>query len=862
MKSFLEAAESRNLERILELDLDWKPVRLDAGRLHPVLSRERRPACRLFRRGRSWLASYGLGRGSAALRECSNSEERGRVLLSLGRSQEAFQEFSSKPKNFLRGAEVALSFGDYARASALLDKGVKANPEDPWTLAWRAEARWAGGDRGGACSDMDHALALAPDDGDLLVLSSRLGRPQNLDRAVALAKDPFWALLHRAWFYLDERRPARAMKDLDAVVSDNPFCAWAWFWRALARDAAGDAKGAKKDRELAIRLDPAAIWSYSSLAKKIGVVTDWSEVLADCQARIEANPKDAVAHALRAECRDQHELVSADHCRAIDLEPERAWFHALAARVLVYKGETEAGLRAIEKAIALEPDCGWFYSWRGEIHRRRKDHVAGMKDQTRAIVLNGEDSRAYAWRGCLRLETGDINGALKDFDCSLELDSEYASWVLNQRSQVLSMLGDNRGAEEDFYQAARRDFRMGYGKKPLHSLALLRRAERSSRLDTIERCLKLDPWLAWGYALRAKLRAERGQALTAAEDLRVFKALSIKDCGASLFRAMLLRRGGKAQESIEICARLLALNPADAWTYQERALARWALGDNDGAFADQRQAQRLEAGMPWVFGLENRPLLTLNNRLEWAISELQDFSVWRGYLYLLAGDEKRAQKILRRNNGAWARAWLGELALRQGRFKDAASLLKQSLGRKDGDRAWIWALWGESLSRLNRGDEAIKAFEKSLALDPGEKISLLGRARLLQDRGLHKEALADLDAALSLEPQAASLRYWRAEILLFQERPAEAEIELSRAIAIHSEYAEAIYLRGEIRRRLGRLLEALPDLNRAIELNSQRAEFFVSRGLVLREHGRFKEQLQDCAKAAALDTERFGALSI
>ena len=919
--SFLEEARGSELDRLLELDSDWKPVRLDRGRLRPTPLKpaaDRLLACHLFFRSRSVLAANGLGSASRALRavearldaDRKDGAARGRkarLLMLLGRPQDALEQWkdcagsAKEPAQAQLTAEAALSLGDVRTGLFLLDRVVAQRPAQSWPRAWRAEARRMSGDLRGAREDIDRALALSDRaDPDFFVLSARLGRWEDLDRALALSPDPFWPLVHRGWASMRASKPGRAVRDFARVTELHPRCAWAWFWLALARDEAGDVLGARKDRERAIYLDPIAIWSYSSRAKEIGAtrdfgaVIDWGMVLKDCDERIAADPADAVAYALRAGCREQTEFVLADHRRAIALDPDRAWFHALIARDLTYGGKVDEARREIEAAVALWPGCGWLYGWRGEVLRRQSLLEEAVADHTTAIAIDGENARAFAWRGSVRRIQGDLSGAREDFDRALELDSEYA-WVDNERRYVSWKLNELDTAFEELHQAARRDFRLSFARTPedrtdyLGSLktlnGVLRRRPRCAwawawkgealkrlarpreslralnkavslapglalpslwraevlialgRLAgarrAIKRCIALDLWSAWAYIVSAELSAREGRNREALSDLETFRVLSTKDYGASLYRAMILRQARRPEESVGMCDRLVAANPRDAWAYQERALARLACGDAARAYRDQRLAQKHEARQPCVFGIADHPLRIERDRLEWAIGEL-----------------------LQAKQDYWVSAWLGYLHMLAGRPAPAEKYFRKALRGKKGG-AWAWAWLGELDLRRGRLDQAEICLSRARKSGGGKTpwIEALG-GELLRLRGKPEAAAKAFDAAIAADPDEPIARFGLARLLQGRGDFAPALANLDCVLSGSAASAPLLLRRAELLVSLDRLSEAETELTRALDLHPDYAEAVYLRGEARRRLGRPDEALADLDRSIRLDSKR------
>jgi len=92
---------------------------------------------------------------------------------------------------------------------------------------------------------------------------------------------------------------------------------------------------------------------------------------------------------------------------------------------------------------------------------------------------------------------------------------------------------------------------------------------------------------------------------------------------------------------------------------------------------------------------------------------------------------------------------LGSLRNEQGRFAAAEPLLRQS-AEIDPIRRESWNNLGLALAYQRRAAEALEAFERALALDPGYALALVNRGRAKKDLGDRAGAREDLEAALRL----------------------------------------------------------------------------------------------------------------
>ncbi|HEX5282215.1 MAG TPA: tetratricopeptide repeat protein [Micropepsaceae bacterium] len=200
---------------------------------------------------------------------------------------------------------------------------------------------------------------------------------------------------------------------------------------------------------------------------------------------------------------------------------------------------------------------------------------------------------------------------------------------------------------------------------------------------------------------------------------------------------------------------------------------------------------------------------------------------------------------------------------------------------------------GMLLLHLKRGDDAINAFSRAIALEPGDAQSHIGHAVALSAMTRHDEALRAVDTALRLAPGNPVAWNSRANILLRLKRYEDALNSTDRILQLDSASAAAWHNRGAALfgmkqfkealaayekalamdarsartwnnsavtlMSLGRNDAALKNFTRALEINSRDPEIWCARAKALANAGRFAEAAADCDRALALDCENVAA---
>lgn len=133
------------------------------------------------------------------------------------------------------------------------------------------------------------------------------------------------------------------------------------------------------------------------------------------------------------------------------------------------------------------------------------------------------------------------------------------------------------------------------------------------------------------------------------------------------------------------------------------------------------------------------------------------------------------------------------------------------------DLANAWQLLGVARRRLERGD-AMTAFERALAIDPGLDEAVNGVGQVLRDQGRYAEAEGRFRAALSASHGSAVLWNGLGCVLFEQGRLPEAADAFRKAIGIDPGLAYAHQNLGAIHGQLGERGDALERFGAALNL--------------------------------------------
>jgi tetratricopeptide (TPR) repeat protein len=161
-------------------------------------------------------------------------------------------------------------------------------------------------------------------------------------------------------------------------------------------------------------------------------------------------------------------------------------------------------------------------------------------------------------------------------------------------------------------------------------------------------------------------------------------------------------------------------------------------------------------------------------------------------------------------------------------------------------------LMGEICLHSGQPDQAIEWLADAVRIEPtAEHVSALGMA--LYRSGKLEDALKAFDKAISLQPGNAELWKNLASVLIDLNRPDEALLGLQHALKLRPRYADAANLSGLILYRKERYLEALDLFNLSIDVEPSQADALRLRALLYLNLKRFEEALADNRQSVRLD---------
>ncbi len=407
-------------------------------------------------------------------------------------------------------------------------------------------------------------------------------------------------------------------------------------------------------------------------------------------------------------------------------DPQKAEVLGDCYQLLLILAETEAQSASAGKAGEKEP------------HLRK---ALSVLEHARRI---GTPSRAFHLRRARYLNM------LGDRALSTQADAAAQGAVLDQ---VLDhfLMADELYRREKFGDAIK-EFDQVLERKPghfwaqyLNAICLLRQGRPAEARALLSACLADRPDFVWLYLLRGFAQEELQAWAAADADFQKASQLPLDDNAHYVLfvnRGVLRVRQERFEDAITDLESAIKRKPRAYQAYANLAQAYRRLGKMDLALEQLDHAVELEPGLAHVYRLRARLRLERN---ESALA-LADFD----------------QAIRRENTNSPFQVddhvERGRLLLSGGKYSDALNSFDAALSLQK-DHSLGQRLRAETLFRLGRFDEVIKAFDRYMETGKPQEPVYRGRGLARAELGQYPGAIEDFTKALELHPTSVVQAY-------------------------------------------------------------------------------------------------------
>ncbi len=195
---------------------------------------------------------------------------------------------------------------------------------------------------------------------------------------------------------------------------------------------------------------------------------------------------------------------------------------------------------------------------------------------------------------------------------------------------------------------------------------------------------------------------------------------------------------------------------------------------------------------------------------------------------------------------------LGNVLANLGRHEEALKAFDKAVQLNPLD-ADLWRNLGNALVDVERPADAILSFQHALKLNPRHWDAASKAGHLLHERERLEEALACFNLCDELQPNDFQTLHWRALVLRKLKRPEEALADNKRALALDPANADTLCNIGNALRTLGRNEEALSWFDRSLELQPNSRAILTNKAIALVDLRRFDEAFAAYRRAIAIE---------
>ncbi len=600
-----------------------------------------------------------------------------------------------------------------------------------------------------------------------------------------------------------------AEADATACLQRNALIPKAYFLRGVARQNLGKIDSAIMDYQRGLELTPNDEGMLVNLA---GTLTDskrYAEARKGVADLLRFYPKSKQAHLALSSI----ELGEQDTTAAIRELQQVLRMDSLFApaysqiAMLHYKNKRHGeAITALDKAIELDPNELSNYINRGVIRYQSNDLRGAMDDYSHVVREKPNDKLARFNRGLLRSYLGDVNNAIEDFDVVIRLEPENYHAIYN-RAILLTQISENSKAIADFDKVLGHypDFVVGYYAR-----------SRAKKAVGDNRGAERDYWRAFDIERAAQNSSQKhtskGSSPAAGKETREdddetiekFNLLVVSEKSSERRTRYSSRIRGRIQDNdVEVQP-----SPMFVLSYYEQTG-----GDEVSRVYYSEAITRLNERklLPLRLRVVNREVALSQEQVAYHEQDIMEISenvsgdsglsFRRALSYMLVQnleqaiiDFDRAVELddrfaLAYFGRAMARAKLVEA--RQGASlirKDAETVgtVARALTTSPRTNAMGVSVASDAAERLATAPDVdnelvIRDLNRTIEIDPTFAYAYYNRAVLLAKRGEVDAAIADYDRALGANPEFADAYFNRGLLLLSRGKAKEGIADLSRA---------------------------------------------------------------------------------
>lgn len=353
----------------------------------------------------------------------------------------------------------------------------------------------------------------------------------------------------------------KSMADLDRVLELVPSYASAYLNRGNLWHGRKQYDKALADFQRAIELRPSFADAHFNAGNVCRDLKKWQTALEFYSKAIQYKPTKTEAYDNRASVWERlrkYQNALNDYQQALALTPKdpRLYNH----RALLYHrlNQPQKALADYRAAIAADPEYAIAFFNRAKLYERLKQPDQALADLRSCLAVDPKFYRAYGMRGLILLARGDKQQAMQNYNKCLQLQPNFEGYV--NRANLRDSQGDFEGALKDYNAAIELN-----SKNPQvymeRAIYWQHRKQPLKAIDDYSRAAALRPRDPSIYYDRGNLWLKQGQLQKAAQDFEQAKALNANYPNAYLGLGNVFGKAKRFPEALANFERFLRLEP-------------------------------------------------------------------------------------------------------------------------------------------------------------------------------------------------------------------------------------------------------------------------------------------------------------
>lgn len=337
-----------------------------------------------------------------------------------------------------------------------------------------------------------------------------------LDAYAQYDKDVFFMRGRRA---LADGKYAQAIENFNVLAQLDTADYWNYFFRGIAKYNLGDLRGAKRDFDRSIRINPIFTSGYHYKGITDSRFGDYDAALMNIQKAIDLRPGNIGLYFSRGVTyflSQQFDKAVDDFDLYIRKEPKDPSAYLNRGASWLFLGDTLKAVNDYNKAIKLDRFDPEGYIRRGRLYASQNNYELAVEDLNKAIELDTTNTFAYFNRAIMHYEQQKYQAAMDDLNKVLKEEPGNALTLYN-RGLIHAQLGA--------YDEALSDMDRVLNINPENVLAYFNRASVLIELglydDAVrdyDKAIELYPDFAKAYMNRAYVHNLLGNAKAAKKD--------------------------------------------------------------------------------------------------------------------------------------------------------------------------------------------------------------------------------------------------------------------------------------------------------------------------------------------------------